>query len=143
MAMAAIAFINVLSRYFFHFSFGATEELTINLFVWMTVVGTGIAFERGAQLGMVTFFNMFPMRMQQAVVVFSAALSAGLFVLVSIYMIQAIADELTLFHASSAALGIPVWIYYIGVPVFSVFVFRGVYRGAIARLAELEGPGKQ
>ena len=137
-AMATIAFVNVLSRYLFHFSIGATEELTINLFVWLTVVGTGIAFERGAQLGMVTFFNLFPARMQKAVVVFSAALSAGLFVLVCIYMIQAIIDEVTLFHASSAALGIPVWIYYAGVPLFSIFVFRGVYRGASARLAELQ-----
>jgi TRAP-type C4-dicarboxylate transport system permease small subunit len=59
MAMALIAFVNVLSRYFVNFSIGATEEITINLFVWMTVVGTGIAFERGAQLGMVTFFNLF------------------------------------------------------------------------------------
>ena len=136
--MATIAFVNVLSRYFLHFSIGATEELTINLFVWMTVVGTGIAFERGAQLGMVTFFNMFPVMMQKAAVVFGAILSAGLFVLVCVYMIQAIVDELTLFHASSPALGIPVWIYYAGVPVFSVFVFRGVYRGASKRLAEVK-----
>ncbi|MEE8398622.1 MAG: TRAP transporter small permease [Desulfobacterales bacterium] len=139
MAMATIAFVNVLSRYFFHFSIGATEELTINLFVWMTVVGTGIAFERGAQLGMVSFFNMFPMKMQKAVVIFSAVLSTGLFALVCVYMIQAMVDELTVFHASSAALGIPVWIYYTGVPVCSVFVFRGIYRGASSRLVELNG----
>ncbi len=138
MAMAAIAFANVLSRYFFHFSIGATEELTVNLFVWMTVVGAGIAFERGAQLGMVTFFNMFPVRMQKIVVIFSAVLSTGLFVLVCVYMIQAMVDELTVFHASSAALGIPVWIYYTGVPLSSVFVFRGICRGASSRLTDLD-----
>jgi len=38
-AMAAIAFANVISRYVFNFSFSATEEITINLFVWLTVVG--------------------------------------------------------------------------------------------------------
>ena len=138
MAMATIAFVNILSRYLFHFSIGATEEITINLFVWMTVVGTGIAFERGAQLGMVTFFNLFPIKMRKALVVFSALLGAVLFLLVCTYMIQAIYDELTLFRATSAALGIPVWIYYAGVPVFSVFVFRGIYRGAVGRLAELD-----
>jgi TRAP-type C4-dicarboxylate transport system permease small subunit len=137
--MALIAFINVLSRYFFHFSFAATEEITINLFVWMTVIGGGIAFERGGQLGMVTFYNLFPRRLKKAVVLFSALLSAALFLLVALYMIQAIKDELTLFQAQSAALGIPVWIYYAGVPVFSVFVFRGVYRDAKTRLAILEG----
>ena len=138
MAMALIAFVNVLSRYFVNFSIGATEELTINLFVWMTVVGTGIAFERGAHLGMITFFNLFPLRIRKQLVVFSALLGALLFLLVGIYMVQAIVDEITLFQATSASLGIPVWIYYAGVPVLSVFVFRGIYRGAKSRLAQLE-----
>ena len=108
LAMAVIAFVNILSRYFVNFSIGATEEITINLFVWMTVIGTGIAFERGAQLGMVTFFNMFPLRLRKTLVVFSALLATGLFFLVCVYMIQAIYDEMTLFQATSAALGIPV-----------------------------------
>ena len=138
LAMALIAFVNILSRYFFHFSIGATEELTINLFVWMTVVGTGIAFERGAQLGMVTFFNLFPLKMRKVLVVLSALLGALLFVMVAYYMIQAIYDELTLFHATSAALGIPVWVYYAGVPVFSFFVFRGIYRGMRMRIDALD-----
>ena len=138
MAMALIAFVNVLSRYFVNFSIGATEEITINLFVWMTVVGTGIAFERGAQLGMVTFFNLFPLKMRKTLVVLSAFLGAGLFVLVCAYMIQAIYDEITLFKATSAALSIPVWTYYAGVPVLSVFVFIGIYKNASAKLNALK-----
>ena len=57
--MAAIAFVNILSRYLFHFSFASTEEITINLFVWVTVIGSGLAFERGGQLGMITLYNLF------------------------------------------------------------------------------------
>jgi TRAP-type C4-dicarboxylate transport system permease small subunit len=136
--MAAIAFVNVLSRYFFHFSFAATEEITINLFVWMTVLGTSIAFERGGHLGMVTLYNLFPTPLKKTVVGLSAVLSALLFLLVNIYMVQAIYDEVTLFKATSASLGIPVWIYYLGVPIFSVFVFRGVYRNGSIRLSELK-----
>ncbi len=132
--MAAIAFVNVLSRYLFHFSFAATEEITINLFVWVTVVGSGIAFERGGQLGMVTLYRVLPARFQKGIILTSALLSAGLFVLVDLYTIQAIYDEITLFQARSAALDIPVWIYYAGVPVLSVFVFTGIYRNAGDRL---------
>ncbi len=139
--MAAIAFINVLSRYLLHFSFAATEEITINLFVWMTVIGSGIAFERGGQLGMVTLYNLFPKKFRKLVVLFSSALSAVLFILVDIYMLQAIYEELTLFHATSAALGIPVWIYYIGVPIFSVFVFAGIYRDASTKWDALKSDG--
>ncbi|MFZ0614167.1 MAG: TRAP transporter small permease subunit [Desulfobacterales bacterium] len=139
--MAAIAFINVLSRYLFHFSFAATEEITINLFVWLTVVGSAIAFERGSQLGMMTLFNIFPQRFKKAAILLGAGLSAVLFLLVDYYMLQAIYDELTLFQATSAALDIPVWVYYAGVPLLSVFVFTGIYRHAAQSLARLEGGG--
>ena len=134
--MAAIAFINVLSRYIFHFSFAATEEITLNFFVWMTVIGTGLAFERGGQLGMVTLYNVMPRYLRKAVIIFSAILNAGLFLLVVLYVIQAIYDEVTLFHSTSPSLGIPEWIYYSGVPVFSIFVFRGIYRNGMRQLAE-------
>ena len=133
-AMALIAFVNILSRYIFHFSFAATEELTINFFVWMTVLGSGIAFERGAQMGMVTFFKRFPRPLQRGVVVLGSVLSAALFVAVNIYTIQAIGDEITLFQAKSAALGIPVWIYYLGGPLLSLFVLRGIYRDTLQKL---------
>ena len=139
--MAAIAFINILSRYLFHFSFAATEEITINLFVWVTVIGSGLAFERGGQLGMVTLYNLFSKRFKKFVIIFSAGLSAVLFILVDVYMIQAIYEELTLFQATSAALGIPVWIYYVGVPVFSVYVFAGIYRYARTKLQSLDTEG--
>ena len=137
-AMASIAFINVLSRYLFHFSFAATEEVTINLFVWLTVVGSGIAFERGGQLGMVTLYKIFPKKFKKLAILFSSGLSALLFLIVDIYIIQAIYDELTIFQATSAALEIPVWIYYIGVPILSVFVFAGIYRDAASKLDALE-----
>ncbi len=136
--MAAIAFLNVLSRYLFHFSLAATEEITINLFVWMTVVGTGLAFERGGQLGMVTLFHRFPRSMRKGVVLLSALLGALLFCVIDYYMIQAIYYEITMFQADSAALGIPVWIYYLGPPVLSVYVFMGIYRDASTRIKALQ-----
>ncbi len=139
--MALIAFINVLSRYLFHFSLAATEEITINLFVWMTVVGTGLAFERGGQLGMVTLFHRFPRSLRKGVIFLSALLAALLFCIIDIYMIQAIYYEITMFHADSAALGIPVWIYYLGVPVLSIYVFTGIYRDAHTRMKTIQ-PGE-
>jgi TRAP-type transport system small permease protein len=139
--MATIAFVNVVSRYVFHFSFASTEEITINMFVWLTVVGSGIAFERGAHLGMVTLFNLFPKEFKKVVIVFTGVLMSALFVVVNWFMIQAIYDEVTLFHAVSGALGIPIWIYYAGVSILSVFVFRGIYRDAVAKLAVLDKEG--
>jgi TRAP-type transport system small permease protein len=142
-SMAGVAFLNVVSRYFFHFSIASTEEITINMFVWMTVVGCGIAFERGGQLGVETFFNLYPKKMRKGVILLSASLSALLFVLVDIFMIQAIYDELTLFHALSASLSIPVWIYYAGVPLLSISVFQGIYRDACLKLSRQNGGDDQ
>jgi TRAP-type transport system small permease protein len=136
--MAVIAFVNVLSRYLFHFSISATEEITINLFVWVTVIGSGLAFERGGQLGMVTLYNIFPDKMKKTVTILNSAASALLFILVDYYMIQAIYNEITFFQAASPALAVPVWIYYAGVPVFSVFVFTGIYRHSMAKLKLLD-----
>ncbi|MGE4191920.1 MAG: TRAP transporter small permease [Pseudodesulfovibrio sp.] len=133
--MVIIAFLNVLSRYIFHFSLAATEEITINLFVWMTVIGIGIAFKRGGHMGMVTFFNHFPLRAQKTCIVIYSLLAALLFLVLDYYMIQAIYDEITLFEAKSAALNIPVWIYYLGLPVLSVFIFHGIYCDAVRKLA--------
>lgn len=142
-SMAGVAFINVVSRYFFHFSIASTEEITINMFVWMTIVGCGIAFERGGQLGVETFFNKFPPKMQKGVIIAGAFLSALLFLLVDIFMIQAIYDELTIFHATSASLSIPVWIYYAGVPILSISIFRGIYRNTLEKLYDQKTKGEK
>lgn len=84
--MVIIAFLNVLSRYIFHFSLAATEEITINLFVWVTTIGIGIAFERSGHLGMVTFFNKFPRSLQKASVIIYSLLAVGLFLILDWYM---------------------------------------------------------
>ncbi len=129
-AMALIAFVNILGRYLFHYSLSFTEEITIHLFVWVTIVGSGIAFERGGQLGMVTLFRRLPAAAQTGLRFFSAGVSALLFIAVDILLVRSIYMEITVFHARSPALGIPLWIYYAGVPALSVFVFRGIWRGA-------------
>ena len=135
--MALIAFLNILGRYLFHYSLAFTEEITINLFVWLTVLGTGLAFERGAQLGLASFFKLFPCPMKRTVILLSGCLSAILFVVIDVLLIQTIYYEITLFHAASPALGLPIWIYYAVVPLLSVAVFRGVYRGTIIRMRKL------
>lgn len=130
--MTLVSFVNILGRYLFHYSFAFTEEITINLFVWMTIIGSGIAFERGAHIGMESIYNLFPRRMQKAVIIGSAFLAAGLFAIVDILLIRTIYQEITLFNATSPSLGIPVWIYYAGAVLCTPAVFIGIYRGTMA-----------
>lgn len=135
--MALISFVNIISRYLFNFSLSFTEEVTINMFVWLTVIGSGIAFERCGHLGMVSLFAIFPRKMKTGVILLNALLGAILFVILDIILVQTVYREITRFHAKSPALGIPVWIYYAGICLLSPAVFCGIYRGCRKQLSEL------
>ncbi len=120
--MATIAFVNVISRYFFKFSIAFTEELEVNFFVWMTVIGIGLAFASNSHLGMKLLYKKFPPKIKIIANIFSKLLSIGLITTVNYYVIIELYNDITLFHNTSEALGIPVWLYTIGVPIFSIFV---------------------
>jgi len=140
--MATIAFINVLSRYIFHFSFAFTEEIEVNLFIWLTVIGIAIAFERGSHLGMVTLYKKLPKGIRKGVAIISGLLSTILFLLVDIYAIKEIYQDITLFHATSEALGIPFWVYTIGIPIFSVFIFIRIFQSTLREIKNIDKGGK-
>ena len=137
-AMVLVAFVNILGRYVFHYSLSFTEEATVNLFVWMTVICSGIAFERGAHLGVTTFHRMFPRGMKRFVAFLTAFLSAALFLVVDIMLIKSAKLEWTLFHSKSPSLGVPVWIYYLIVVAMTPWVFRGIYRELRGKLRDSE-----
>jgi len=50
--MTIMNFINVLGRYVFSASFSFTEELTVTVFVWVTMLGIALGFKRNVHLGM-------------------------------------------------------------------------------------------
>jgi TRAP-type C4-dicarboxylate transport system permease small subunit len=45
--MTVVAFVNVVTRYFIRFALAFTEEIVVSLFVWLTLLGTAIAFRQG------------------------------------------------------------------------------------------------
>jgi len=142
--MASIAFINVLSRKLFHLSFAFTEEVTVHFFVWITVLGIAIAFEKGAHLGVVTVYNKLPKTLKKTAAFISASLSALLFLIVNYYAFREIYMDVTIFHMESEALRIPEWMYIIGIPIFSVFIFKNIYKGLKNEIKKIEGEeGKQ
>ncbi|HBY57272.1 MAG TPA: TRAP transporter small permease [Candidatus Atribacteria bacterium] len=139
--MASVAFINVLSRKFLHFSFAFTEEITVHFFVWLTVLGIAIAFEKGAHLGMVTVYNKLSKNIKKIAALISAIISTLLFLIVNYYALREIYMDITIFHMESEALRIPEWIYTIGIPIFSVFIFKNIYKGLKIELKKIEEGG--
>ena len=138
MIMASIAFVNVLSRWFFHLSLAFTEEITIHFFVWMTTLGIAIAFERSAHLGMVTIYEKLPKIPKKIASAISALIAILLFIIVDYYAIREIYMDVTLFHMESEALRIPQWVYTIGTPIFSLFIFKNIIKGTIKEFNRIE-----
>lgn len=57
--MVTVAFVNVITRYFIKMSLAWTEELEVNLFVWLVLLGTALAFKKGGHLGMSFIYEKF------------------------------------------------------------------------------------
>ncbi|MCD6419578.1 MAG: TRAP transporter small permease [Synergistetes bacterium] len=119
--MAWIAFINVITRYFIKYSLAFTEELEVNLFVWMTVLGIAIAFKRGSHLSVSILVDKLPLRWRKFSVWLAAILTIFVFSLLIVYGIFEIQDEIDL-GITTESLSIPVWWYTMGVPIGSLIV---------------------
>jgi len=48
--MTVVAFVNVITRYVVQYSLAFTEEIVVSLFVWLTLLGSAIAFREGSHL---------------------------------------------------------------------------------------------
>lgn len=128
--MVTIAFINVIVRYCTSFSFAWTEEITINFFVWITLLGTAKAFRDGTHLAMTIFYDALSRRGRLICYLISCIICFIFFgALIYTGSIE-VWDEFEL-ESISESLGIPVWWYTLATPLFSaLIIFRMLQRTA-------------
>lgn len=119
--MALIAFINVIVRYLTSFSFAWTEEVTINFFVWVVLLGTARAFRTGGHLGMSIIYDTLPRSARYFCILLSVFAGLIFFVALIATGIQELIDEISL-NVTTESMGIPVWLYTIATPLFSLLV---------------------
>lgn len=123
-AMALLAFANVITRYFIQYPLAFTEEIEVNLMVWLTLLGTSIGFKRGAHLRLTFLLNRLPFLLRKLIILASACLTLILFFLLIWFSIFQILDEIDL-EIFSEALAIPQWWYTLGIPVWgSILILR-------------------
>jgi len=120
--MFLVAFVNVLSRYLFKMSLAFIEEIEVNFFVWMSVLGIAIAFKRNSHLSMEFLKNMMPAKVREYLWVLGMMLSLAIFIVLIYLSSILIYNEVTLYRTSSMALDIPMWIYYVGMTLCSLVV---------------------
>jgi TRAP-type C4-dicarboxylate transport system permease small subunit len=136
--MSVLTFVNVINRYVFKKSIAFTEEITINLFVWITLLGIAVAFRRGANLKMTSILDLLSPRIQKLAVTISGVIGTIIFLFVIFNSVQEIYKNITFYHATSAALGIPTWIYSMGTPLFSVFIIVEIWRSTFYRVRQVD-----
>lgn len=126
--MVSIAFINVIVRYCTSFSFAWTEELTVNFFVWVVLLGTARSFREGSHLGMNLLYDALPRNARRICYWLGMLLCIAFFGALCWTGTLEVLDEYDL-ESISESLGIPVWWYTIATPLFSLLIiFRMLQR---------------
>ncbi|MDE5832919.1 MAG: TRAP transporter small permease [Desulfovibrio sp.] len=126
--MATIAFVNVIVRYCTSFSFAWTEEITVNFFVWITLLGAARAFRTGQHLAMNIVYQALPKNGRRACYVIGFIICLVFFGALFYTGVLEVIDEYDL-DAISESLGIPVWLYTVATPLFSLLIiFRILQR---------------
>lgn len=134
--MTIIAFVNVLGRYLFGYSLAFTEELTLNFFVYVVILGAGIGYERQVHPRFASLLNTFPPRLWTAAVLLSFLLAAGLFATLVWVTVVKMYYDVYMFQTQSAALGIPVWAYDGPILVCILLALRRLWRGMRLELSQ-------
>ena len=124
--MVTISFANVISRSVVNFSIAFTEELTVYLFVWMTILGSSIVFNTGSNM-VVNFFNeMFPKRIRLWIYILSTTISVIFFSVLAYMGAVEVADERML-GAMTESMHLPIWIFTVSIPIGScLIIFRAI-----------------
>ena len=135
-AMTTLVFANVFSRYVLHLSLSFSEEITTNLFVLLSMMGTAIAARRRAHLGLSILTDAVNPKLRQALLVFGFGLATVFSFAVFFYGIKMVRNEYILGQVTPS-MQWPEWIYGCFVPFGAAFM---TLRFAQVTLEELRTP---
>ena len=121
MAMTGIGFVNVAVRYLTDRSFAATEELLVNGFLLLTVLGAAIAARRGEHLAVTVLYDLLPRRGKTLLIWISTTLGVALLLLSAWFCWDLLLYQIRS-GTASYALQLPAWHYTIGLPFAFVLV---------------------
>lgn len=118
--MVTIAFLNVLTRYFLHYSMAFTEEITLYLFVWITLLGTSIAFRDGANMAVTVIYSKFGKNGRKRLYLLATVCSLIFLIALGYWGIVEVLEEVEM-NALTEAIEMPVYWFTSAVPVACAF----------------------
>jgi TRAP-type C4-dicarboxylate transport system permease small subunit len=131
--MVTLAFANVVTRYVITYPLAFTEEITISMFVWVTLLGASIAFRQNAHLSVTFFYDNMSPKVRRIFLLVANALSIAFFAMLAYLGSHQVMDEFEL-NVTSQALAIPTWIYTGAVPLFSLLIIVRIIQSTVGQL---------
>jgi TRAP-type C4-dicarboxylate transport system permease small subunit len=119
--MCLLAFANVITRYFIHYSFAFTEEIEVACLVWLTMLGASAGFRRGIHLGFNLLSLRFPIFGKKVLSPLATLLTFATVCLLIWFGVSQMRDEISL-NVQTEALNIPQWWYTLAIPVGGLLI---------------------
>lgn len=131
--MVIAVFYQVLGRYIFHYKLGIAAETATYAQIWMVLLAAGIAMKKNMHVGVDILLRVLPKKFQKIIIILS-------FILVLSFLILALKGCFALilvgFESTSPALGIPMWIPYLSVPIGIIYITLELLFVTISRYKE-------
>lgn len=118
--MSTIAFVNVLTRGLASYSLSFTEEITVNLFVLLTFVGTAIGVRQYAHLGFTLIYDLGNRLVKNVITILAGLMMCTLFFILLYYGIQMVQYQMDM-GQKTPSLGWPQWWFSMSMPVGAFF----------------------
>ena len=122
LTITVITFLNVVSRNFAGASLAFTEEITINLLVLITFLGSAIGVRKYAHLGFTLLFDKGNKAVRIFIVFFAGLAGLLLFGVLTWYGWEMVSFQ-KLMNQKTPALGMPQWILSLALPLGALMCF--------------------
>lgn len=124
LVMVSVSSINIIARYLPGLSFAASEELVVNLFVWLTMLGTVVAVKNKANISITFIIRKIPVRFQNIFILFQWV---AICIMFSLLLFYGAIETWSEYWAGmmTYSLGWPFWFFTLSLPVGSMlFLIR-------------------
>ncbi|MEQ3553718.1 TRAP transporter small permease [Pseudonocardia nematodicida] len=137
--VAVIAFVNVVTRYFFNVSLAFTTELTVNLVVWTVMIGSVIGIREGAHLGFTMLRDRVTGRARDGLTVLVTLATVAFLLALLVHGTEMAAQQFERGRATPS-IGVPQWLFTAALPVGAALGVHRAVRAGVAALRRTDRP---
>jgi TRAP-type C4-dicarboxylate transport system permease small subunit len=119
--LCVITMANVVVRYLTNISFAFTEEISVWLMVFMTLVGAAGAFVKGHHISINFFVDRLAPATRRVVQLLGLCASTVMFATLAVFGTRMAYEDFR-YDVTSPALDVPQWLYTVWLPVLSLLI---------------------